>query len=637
MLSIVAVGYFFLTAWLLGLTILSKLKVKLGFLVKLAGGWLIGIVLLTHVIFWQSFFISFSGQTILITLGLITIVCGWQWHKYQWIKIIIKNIEKIKKKELIRLLMFFGFWAGLFFIIWKRMLVMETDGLYAGWVNIWGDWAAHLTYTTSFGYGSNFPPQMPILAGYKFAYPFLADFLSAILIKLKVNLIASMIMPSWLLSMILVAMLASFGKAVTKNWKAGILTTWLFLFNGGLGFWWWFKDLKKLGWEKVISNLPREYTHLEKVANIEWINTISSQVVPQRGFLLGFPLAIFIYVLLWMYWDNKKRKKALFLAGWLTALLPLIHAHSFVMIGFVAGILAVMEIFKSRGKNKKIKILGKWIKFFLPIILIGLSQWFYFFGTTAGNKGFIKFKIGWLSYRDNYNVLWFWIKNLGIVSLLSIMAVKKAEKKLRLFSLPFWGLFILANLWIFQPWEWDNSKFFTHWYLMISILIGGMIVKSLEQKKLYKKLLIGGIIVVCILAGSLDVWRLTQYENRKIRFWGNEELGLSSWVIKNTSPESIFLTADNHDHWLPTLTGRKIILGFPGWLWTYGINYSVQEKAVKEMFAGEDNAAWLLKKYNVTYVIVGPLEKTKNINEKYYEKKFPVIKQTKTTKIYKIK
>jgi len=636
-MGIVAVGYFFLIGWFLGLTVLEKIKVKLDLLIKLAGGWLIGIILLTHIIFWQSFLIPFSGQIILATLGLITIVCGWQWYKYEWIKTIRKDIKRIKKRELIRLLIFFGFWGVLFFIIWKNMLVMEPDGLYAGWVNIWGDWAAHLTYTTSFGYGDNFPPQMPILAGYKFAYPFLADFLSAILIKLRVNLITAMLMPSWLLSMMLVVMLTGFGKAVVKNWKAGILTVWLFLLNGGLGFWWWFKDIKELGWQKVVNNLPREYTHLEKLSNIEWINIITSQVIPQRGFLLGFPLAIFIYTLLWKHWNNKRREKILFLAGGLTALLPLIHAHSFIMIGFVGVTLALMEIVKSRGKNKKLKIIKKWVKFFLPIILVGLGQWFYFFGTTAGNKGFIRFKFGWLSYRDNYNILWFWVKNLGIIGLLLIVAIKKAGEKLKLFSLPFWGLFILANLWIFQPWEWDNSKFFTHWYLIVSVLIAGMFVKLLEQKKLWKKMLIGGLLIVSILAGGLDVWRLTQYKYRKIRFWGNEELGLSNWVRKNTLPKAIFLTANNHDHWLPTLTGRKTILGFPGWLWTYGINYSVQEKVVNEMFAGENNTALLLKKYNVDYVIIGPLEKAKNINENYYQKEFSVIKQTKTTKIYQVK
>ena len=35
------------------------------------------------------------------------------------------------------------------------------DGLYAGYVNIWGDWAAHLSFAGSFAYGHNFPPRVP--------------------------------------------------------------------------------------------------------------------------------------------------------------------------------------------------------------------------------------------------------------------------------------------------------------------------------------------------------------------------------------------------------------------------------------------------------------------------------------------
>src|SRR5260370_9442845 len=33
---------------------------------------------------------------------------------------------------------------------------IKPDGLWAGYVNIWGDWAAHLTFPGSFAYGPNF-------------------------------------------------------------------------------------------------------------------------------------------------------------------------------------------------------------------------------------------------------------------------------------------------------------------------------------------------------------------------------------------------------------------------------------------------------------------------------------------------
>jgi len=635
-MSIVAVGYFFLVGWFLGLTVIKGLKIKLDLVIKLIGGWLVGVILLTQIIFWQSFLIPFSGQSIILSLILITLICNWWWHKHKWLEEFETEIrKKIKKRELIRWILLLGFWGSVFLIIWGRMLVLEPKGLYAGWVNIWGDWAAHLSYTTSFAYGDNFPVQMPLLVGHKFAYPFLADFLSAILVKLGASLIGAMLIPSWLLSMMLVVVLVEFGKTLTRNLKTGILTGWLFLLNGGIGFWWWLKDLKKLGVAKTLSNLPREYTHLEKLANIEWINIISSQVVPQRGFLLGFPLVILIYILLWKHWQ-RRQKRALLLAGWLTAMLPLIHAHSFGIVGFVAGTLAVIQIIKAKNKKERRGLIKMWMRFFLPVILVGAGQSWYFYGQSLSQEGFIRFKPGWLAYRDGKWWWVFWLKNLGVMVGLVLMGIKLAKDKLKWFSLPFWGLFLMANLWIWQPWEWDNTKFFTHWYLLASVLAAGVIERGLNQKNRWGRVLTMMLLILAVWAGSLDVWRLTQYEQRKIKFWDNKELNLSTWVRNNTEAEAIFLTANNHDHWLPTLTGRKIVFGFPGWLWTYGIDYGEQERAVRKMFKGGLETESLLRFYGVDYIVVGPLERAQKINEKYFEINFQLAYQLGETRIYRV-
>src|SRR5438105_7397653 len=57
--------------------------------------------------------------------------------------------------------------------------VYLPDGLYTGYVNIWGDWAAHLSFAGSFAFGHNFPPEFPIDPGHNLGYPFMTDFLAA--------------------------------------------------------------------------------------------------------------------------------------------------------------------------------------------------------------------------------------------------------------------------------------------------------------------------------------------------------------------------------------------------------------------------------------------------------------------------
>src|SRR6266404_9942037 len=60
--------------------------------------------------------------------------------------------------------------------------IFKPEGLWAGYINIWGDWAAHLTFAGSFAYGHNFPPQYPIDPGNNLGYPFMIDFLAANLV-----------------------------------------------------------------------------------------------------------------------------------------------------------------------------------------------------------------------------------------------------------------------------------------------------------------------------------------------------------------------------------------------------------------------------------------------------------------------
>jgi len=144
-------------------------------------------------------------------------------------------------------------------------------------------------------------------------------------------------------------------------------------------------------------------------------------------------------------------------------------------------------------------------------------------------------------------------------------------------------------------------------------------------------------LVLSIWSGFLDTIRLTQYQNLRLRFFDNKELVLAEWVKKNTRRDSRFLTADNHDHWVPVLTGRKIVLGFKGWLWTYGLDYSIQEQAVGKMFEGGDQAKEWMRKYEVDYVVVGRLERERKINEEFFEDNFELVYELGGTKIFQVR
>lgn len=529
-----------------------------------------------------------------------------------------------KFKESFKKILFFLFFVFLFLNIWSKALVWENGGLYSSCRNCFGDWSAHITYITSFVYGENFPPQLPILSGHRFSYPFLADFLSALFIKLGLSLTASIIFPGFILSLSLVLLLYAFGKNLTRKINVGILTAFLFLFNGGLGFWWFLKDIRKTGIVEILKNLPREYTHLD---NIEWINIITSQLLPQRGLLLGLLLSVFIYLSLWRTFD-KNPKKHLLLAGFIASFLPLIHFHCFAAACFVAGWLAIYQLISKKGK---LKVFKDWLWFFLPILSFGLPQVSYFYAEVFQNQSFLRWQPGWMAEG---NVLLFWFKNLGLVLPLAFLGFLKGRKKLKIFSLPFWALFFLANLFVFQPWEWDNMKIFIHWYIVASVLAVIAIVYLLENRKIFYKIL--GILLfgLSILSGALDVARLMQYKNHKFLFWGDQQFKLAKWIRQNTNPASVFLTAGSHNHFLPALTGRKIVLGYEGWLWTYGLEYNQRKKDIAQIFKTADKT--LLGKYNIDYIFIGSDEKRQGANEKSFEENFETILDEGGNKIYKV-
>lgn len=504
------------------------------------------------------------------------------------------------------------------------MLTFEKDGLWAGHVNIWGDWAAHISYVSSLAIQPFFPPQFPILAGHPLSYPFAMDFISAILVRIGFGLIPAMLVPSLALSIILVAVIFFFYKNLLENTKAATLAVFLFLLNGGLGFLWFLDDLKENGLA-IILKLPREYTLLRGEPNIEWINIIVSELIPQRGFLLGLPISIFALVVLWKAYTKGLERRQLLLAGAATGLLPIIHMHSFFVILAVSFWTFILCLRRQKARD--------WLLlYFLPTVLLSVTIFITFYPQFSASH--LKFQFGWLAGQAGDNTLFFWIKNAGVMLFLPLAGLLLSRRKLVIWSVPFWALFLLANLFIFQPYPWDNTKFFTYWWLLAAGF-AALFLQSLLTKWPLKVLALL-LFFLATFSGSLDVLRLTQYENLKIRMLSRQDLEVSSWAKNNTPKEAIFLTADNHDNPITMLSGRRVVLGFRGWLWTYGVDTTARAQAVEDIYRGKD-AEELLTELNVDYVVISEVERSRyeSLDEGFFAENFPLVYSERTTQVYK--
>ncbi|HEY8760684.1 MAG TPA: hypothetical protein VIP52_07215, partial [Candidatus Dormibacteraeota bacterium] len=68
--------------------------------------------------------------------------------------------------------------------------------------------------------------------------------------------------------------------------------------------------------------------------------------------------------------------------------------------------------------------------------------------------------------------------------------------------------------------------------------------------------------------------------------------------------------AYDHDSPIATLGARRVVLGYPGWIWTYGISDWIgKEQDVQAMLQGRPEADALVRRYRVEYVVIGPQER----------------------------
>ncbi len=569
---------------------------------------MITLVLATLVGTWASFLVSLIlGKMVVwpFVAGFGGVCLGW----------VVKR-PKIREGRLFWITIL-G-WGGFLIKLFSQMMVETREGIWAGGANVWGDWAGHVGYIANWVYGSNWPPQNPWYAGVRLAYPFLFDYTSAVLARMGLSIPWSMQLPGMVLGVVMVGLLFKLTERLTKSGVAGVLAVAIFMFSGGLGWVYLIAGQKILA---VPAEGVRELTHSYE-GNIQWVNFVISEMVPQRGIVMGITTVLAIFMLWWDGWEGQEKKKFV-VAGVMAGLIPLFHAHSFMVVGGVAGSLWLM-------KPKRV-----WWYFFVPAGLLALPQLAYFAPQVANyTAGFMRWQVGWTAHVQNDNWVWFWVKNLGLAAILIPVAwitAWKKDRKLFWLYMPFAVIFVACNLWVFQPWENDNSKLLRFWYLASTILMGWWLVRI-------PKVLAVVFLVTITLAGAIDAGGWLNFSKNKLMMWSRSEMQLANEVRNLTDKKAVFLTTDAHNHWVVDLAGRKIVMGFRGWLWSWGINYSERERDVNKIFSGSPEAGSLMNKYGVDYVVIGPGERDVfGANEEYFSKHYPLLVDRFGQKIFDVR
>jgi len=114
-----------------------------------------------------------------------------------------------------------------------------------------------------------------------------------------------------------------------------------------------------------------------------------------------------------------------------------------------------------------------------------------------------------------------------------------------------------------------------------------------------------------------------------------DALGVAALIRKDTDPRATILHAPTYN--APVyLTGRRSLMGYAGHLWSSGVNYFEREADIRRIYAGEPDALDLLKRYNVDFIVVSPMERTQlAVNDRFIDQ-FPVIGRSGDYTLYEV-
>ncbi|MGI8898933.1 MAG: hypothetical protein ACR2IB_11145 [Pyrinomonadaceae bacterium] len=578
------------------------------------------------------------------------------------------------------------FYAAFSIILWRifsRAMIEVPDGIYTGVLNNFGDLPFHLSVITSFAFGNNFPPEDPTYAGVRFTYPFLTDFVSAIFVRCGADLRQSMFIENFILGISFVGLLHRWALEMVRDRLAAVITPLLVILNGGFGWVLLWEQAKQYdqGLSAMLKSIPNSLTIITNTT-FRWGNAMSTLLVPQRGMLLGLPIAVIVFTQWWVAANNaearrlgyteknetatggqgervtgkrkskrRKQKKLtarhgeqhlrvspspllrvssahrMVAAGIIAGLLPLAHAHSFVAVMGVGGCIALVQ---RRWRD--------WILFFLAASLVALPQlWWSTHNSSVDAATFFDWQLGW--DRGQENPVWFWLKNTGLFIPLILAAIlwlgekRLVSRRLLLFYLPFTLCFIVPNLVKMAPWVWDNIKVLFYWWLASAPIVALLLARLWHQRGL-RRILAVGLFVCVTLAGSVDVANIV-LSSAKYQVFDRPGIQFAEIVKRETEPRARIVHAPVHNH--PVfLTGRRSLMGYPGHIWTHGLEFRQREGEIKRLYAGGPDAGGLLSKYDVKYAVVGPHERNAaNVNDQFFSS-FTKIGEAGGYRLYKI-
>jgi hypothetical protein len=202
------------------------------------------------------------------------------------------------------------------------------------------------------------------------------------------------------------------------------------------------------------------------------------------------------------------------------------------------------------------------------------------------------------------------------------------------FYLPFALCFLVPNLVRLSPWIWDNIKFMVWWHLMSSVLVA-LLLARLLRRGWGARVGAGILILLLTLSGALDLWRAAS-DKIVLQVIPPEGDAFASDIRAKTPPRATILHAPTYNSEV-YLTGRRTVFGYPGHIWSQGLDAGSREEDLKKMYSGHPEAGDLLTRYGVQFVVVGPREHAMDGFDERSLRGFELVAERRPYRLYRVR
>jgi hypothetical protein len=230
--------------------------------------------------------------------------------------------------------------------------------------------------------------------------------------------------------------------------------------------------------------------------------------------------------------------------------------------------------------------------------------------------GSITYPFGQLPSMFSFSFLQFLLLNFGIILPAFLVCIVKICLKrniitktnsLIVFSFALSGLmlFLIVQIIKFQPWDFDDNKLLVYFqFLAIPLIL--LVIKNIYSRMKTVGILIAMLFVtLALFSGVIDmIPRLAMTSDTLPVIFALDARDMANYIRATIPQNELILTGTDHRNPVDALAGRPVLVGYPGWLWSRGINYTKREEEVSHFYAfpSEDNP--LLKEFNIHYVLL---------------------------------